>query len=957
MRLAVVDDPFGGAHSVPSALREMESLDRLICDLSVHRRIIVAQSEDRLSEVVRGASLAKLRTGGLAWIQLDPLSQKHLAEIWRGLCLRRKVPEGLASLVANALSAGDLTLEPGCLVHLAYNYESLPPDARLADVERLGLQNANSFGRALATEGFAALLEALAVATTPQRPIHLTELAFVMGHGGPARPSESNVTGTMVSFGGGPPPSSPEPRYGPDPSLTEAELRELELLELRRIIEEIGTDTLGFSHSFYRAGAESLLDAPTIAAGHRLVTHVERAIFSLSPVTASAAAANLHWLYSSSAERAPVRIALVEAAKAGLKSIFPVTRDACFAFLSSVLASLPVKEQAEVTQWVTAVTAFAASEVGWFRGEPRIPQANALSDVLELDLARPSPNDASIRAVVAVLNSTDAAPITPQEAALALPHYESHPKELSAQAVSRLLSFDVGLIRAPAAAAWLRIPRENDEVILSRIFGDDHPAVGRAVYRSVVIAWWECDATRREILRLGLLRLASSPTGAASLVDQMVLFGRAEFGELPPWELFGSLMPLVLQMLPPGTALHDARLYDVVRTASKHISVDALLSIVDRWIEYLEALPSARTASDYLLGCTVVLVEGTRKSPHLREARLLKFLQLRGTATRIRVVADLTDLWQHLRDDERQELQRHLAAEATDSVWLSAAVLTREEVPEQLGERILPARFSLSEGPAAILSSLEPELVNACLLIYTGGHPTLYSVGAHGNGGEMWDPVVEAVALSPTHELFEVAWEHLANGDDGARSARLIRALGTPNALRLFELMMSRKLRTTGDFMPKAWEALFEVAPDAAVRTEWLKRMALAAPRVLDGLFEVKQWIPQEYRNEFLAEFPGDLNVYKFLSQLDDASEIALPPGHEVRSMLNDAMIEFLRKIIDTTPPAHGATFEHAAAALRRHGVDGRGLLEELEQRRLAAHPSYEGSPQPYIPGLRNWVN
>ena len=121
------------------------------------------------------------------------------------------------------------------------------------------------------------------------------------------------------------------------------------------------------------------------------------------------------------------------------------------------------------------------------------------------------------------------------------------------------------MLRAPVIRAWLSLPRLDDAHILERIFGEDHPAVAIAAFKAILRSWPDCTLDRRDRLKQGLLRMASSPIAAAALIDRLVLFERREVtGENPPWELFESLMPQVMGALATGTAFHEARLFNVL---------------------------------------------------------------------------------------------------------------------------------------------------------------------------------------------------------------------------------------------------------------------------------------------------------------------------------------------------------------------------------------------------------
>jgi hypothetical protein len=100
--------------------------------------------------------------------------------------------------------------------------------------------------------------------------------------------------------------------------------------------------------------------------------------------------------------------------------------------------------------------------------------------------------------------------------------------------------------------------------------------------------------------------------------------------------------------------------------------------------------------------------------------------------------------------------------------------------------------------------------------------------------------------------MFEVAWDYLMSDNNAAFLASVIRDLEKPPAERLFQLMLAHNLRTTGEFMPEVWQALFEIETDEAIQSGWIAQMADAAKFALDGLHEASEWIPKDQLSAFM---------------------------------------------------------------------------------------------------------
>jgi len=313
-RLAVLDDPLGGSHISPDATRSLARIERLISRLPTHRRLVVAQGAESLLATARADRLDAIVTAGHRWTDLSVLPAPFLSAIWQSLADTFGVAEPLRSFVLERLTEGSLTAEPGCLEYLAVNTHRLSGPLTLEGVNRVAREDAAGLGRALADAGHESLLVALAITTTPQEPVGFAELAFARGAGGERLPSKSSGWGMTLSIGGRSRPEPPSPAYDQAPELAAAERGGLNELERRRLIAIDSGPAISFTHPFYRAAVETLLDSATHGLAASVIQTAERGLFCLSPLTSRATARNLDWVFDKLAPRADARSALVERA-------------------------------------------------------------------------------------------------------------------------------------------------------------------------------------------------------------------------------------------------------------------------------------------------------------------------------------------------------------------------------------------------------------------------------------------------------------------------------------------------------------------------------------------------------------------------------------------------------------------------------------------------------------------
>lgn len=215
------------------------------------------------------------------------------------MATRANTPPSLRARMAAALANGDNELEPGCLQHLALSND-LSDDVPLDQAVRLAREPARNLGQALAGQpSMVDLLAALAIASSA--PIDARELAFALDDAATSLPGKvaSAFPGLQL---GGTPPAEITPTYAPEPVLEQEAEIDLEKLERRGIVA-VTSPQIAFTHPYYRACAESILDAPSARIAARVVRMAERALFSLAPLTSRAAARNLDWLFRAMASR------------------------------------------------------------------------------------------------------------------------------------------------------------------------------------------------------------------------------------------------------------------------------------------------------------------------------------------------------------------------------------------------------------------------------------------------------------------------------------------------------------------------------------------------------------------------------------------------------------------------------------------------------------------------------
>jgi hypothetical protein len=438
---------------------------------------------------------------------------------------------------------------------------------------------------------------------------------------------------------------------------------------------------------------------------------------------------------------------------------------------------------------------------------------------------------------------------------------------------------------------------------------------------------------RRERVLAGLSAFAGIPVCAAAMLDRLVLFGRVEeTGENPPWPIFETLLPKVLQALPYNAAFNDARLFDVAYRAAKVLPAVSVVAICDNWIGWLERTTAeGRLPSDHSLGVSDILISATRSEPSLRSRRVERLLAFSSTGPMIPFVADLIDVWDDLTADERTALLARLKTGRSDDRWLQAAALTRRDVPMVVQQSLLENELSLKDDPATLLSRIAPKLLASTVHVYIGDPQPLWRLGKHHSGASIWEAVIEQIARTPSNSLFDLAWEHIGSNGDGPRVASVVASLGPEHADRVLDILIRLKVGCAGNYMPEAWATLLELAADDQVRSIWIDRMAAFAPAILDDLSDLWSWLSQERDLHDMADrLAADFQPLEMMNIFSDSLEL-LESGDA-----KSKFVQLLELMLIQRPPHLLGTCGTLLEALERYKVDAPSLVETLRARREA---------------------
>lgn len=771
-RMFLLDDPLGGTRVNSDAVRSMSTLRVLLRQLSATRKMIVCQNRSQLFFVLSKGSLAECGIAAHNWFNLGDGKETFLLEVWSNLSKETAIAPRIINMVRGLILKSSSQFEVGILRHLAYVSATMDVEVNEDQLLRKAREDASDLGRELA-EGRTAMrdiLLAFATGSAPLRPISQTELAFATSSDNQlygTRDSDSHtVFGTFDE-------TSQFPVYTKTPLLSEEQQLALEELERQRFVERT-TSGLSFTHPFYRAAAESLVNSTSPLTAERTLRIAEKNLFSLARSTSTSAARALDWLFETLTDDKS-RTSLSQLAIAGMNSIFPGTCDLCLSFLLRKRGEMPSDFARKLPSWIESVLSVDLGRVRWHQGEAWIPEGElSMFDSMTNEYSQPTDIDGFL-----VDLSADGSLLPPaEEAAKALNGLKLSPSVLTDRAAVRLLAYDESLLRSQTAKLWLSVNRDEDEVLLDLLFEDAHPRILLGIYSGLLRGWDEFSTERRRSVLDRLNRLATDQYLAPTLLPRLTVFDRVEYsGSNPPWKVFASLLPVVLRSLPRLARFNDARLFSATKAATCALPPEETVTILKAWIDWLERETQWRLPNDFELGVADLLLQGTRNSAAARTGLIERLLSFPQTGPVICFLKDLVDHWTMLTESEKHTVITILSSDRSDLTWLQAVAITRSDVPTEIQSKILGDGNFLSRSPRQIVEDLPPALLQASVCTYVGHPSELWWLGTQGGSSDVFAQIVDVLLTQPDHPLFDTAlWKSLISPVD-AKVQRVVKRI------------------------------------------------------------------------------------------------------------------------------------------------------------------------------------
>ncbi len=963
-RAYILEDPLGDRQSHSKATARVSELRRLLISLPTDRRLIVAQSDAPILQTFRQNSLQDCAIGQFSWRILGPLTAEQAEILWRRDAGDAVVASEEIERVAGIIQTRPDLRDAGALAYLAITFDRLRVGATANEIVAQARGDAVDFAQMLADESSEAgdVLRAVAVSTETTIGVSETDLAFVLD-GGEDRPSLDQTGGILVY---GQHDATVAPVYATAPLLSQASKDATVVLRRRRILDSRSTQ-LSFVHPYMRAGAQAIFRPDLEEDVASAVAISERALAAIDQKVSLAAARNLDWISAALTTHVGGSSKVVALAETGLRSMYPATRDACFAFLTSKATDLKPEQLKHLRRWVSAV-------------DVEFDQIEEVDGVLlvsktSIFLRYPTVALATVQPYLGAIETDQPLDLDPALTYAILLALQQNDTDLTPKLMDRLLSMDAAVLRAAAIGKWLQLDRVGDEGIVRRIKNDATPAVSNAVLVTLTRSWDSLSETRREVLLSILEAHAETPGSAITLMERLSMFNRVEeFGETPPWQVFSRLAAIAFEHA-PDVVFRNGRIVSVIEAAIRAGEGERLIPLLTAWAKQLAERLATRLPDEFELSIPDAMIDVG--PPSWRWPLIEDILHVQNTGARLRTIATLTSRWNDLSGDEQRAITQFISRNNTDTDWLRAAALTRRNVPDDILVALTGRADLLDLTPPELLAELGEPLYCACLHVYIGAPQPLWWLGSHHVQTTAWAHAAQWSAGAPDRPCFQGALDdQLSFAEDDDWLAELVNQYEVDELPAVFAVFLNRKIGDNGNWRTTAWNCLLDRGVEAGLIDDWFVQIVDATPAFLDELRDIRLWLGKgAHEDRLFASLGADVRTYqlaKNVSELvDNLSQIVggsiedftKEIGGDGRSKeeLISGLLEVLQRTLEQEPPRLFGTWDNVANNLKELDAAAFPIIDwvakqraqVLDDRREAKHSEIGDEDQSVLKG---WI-
>lgn len=919
-RICLLEDPFGHVISYANS-ENLHKIEDLIGNIPSNGKLIVCSRSEVLKNVNTSDNIADWGIDGHDWVNLTLKDSQSLIQIWGIYCKENAITPNVQLQIVSFLEKTDETnlLQIGQLRHLAKTPIGKLENQSIEYLCHLARADAKELAKEITQRGLDAWRICAALTLTSNTIISVNEvdLKYIL--------SDVNDLGLYGyidkpdTFGeitlGSKKPKLNIPNY-PD-SINKIGLDakiqiELDFLEERGYVT-ITNHNIVFSHPHYKEMANYVLTTIKREIHRELINkYIQNSLATCNPQTAFLCAKQLPFIYSAF-ENKELNIAksiTFNAEEAILRSFYPSIRDQSAIFLIRIISKLKPKIQDEVFHYLKSP--IDDHNIIWHNGLP-IFSKNGNSLMSRIKRQRISEDPYFL--VIKKLESDEIVEIEEVWSALLSIKYNNIENK-SSQVYLKALNANEAFVRAEAAL--LAMADNNiakDWRVVEKVFSDEHPAVICEGIKGSFVGFSGYSSTQKEKIILLLKEVFTKEVIIIRANSWIMSFATNYSGEGQKfwanilksehkivWSLWAELFPIFLIHYPKNIRTPNTGRYsNTLDEAIEYISDVQCLKIAEATLVWIGNQIRIRELDSHEMGLIDFIIKFSKKNKNIRFEVFKRLFDVKQTIFTLTNLSWSISYWGELTNKEKIVILDLLKEERTDKRWIHAMACVQYEIPSEIQELLFNDSSFFSQETEYIVQKFDKNLLNDCLVIFTGKHP-FWDIGH--KGGNIWMKILKYILQTEYTVGFEICLqEMLFDGVNGFSEEWKKDGLGiwshlchniSSKAILVEALIAQISVCSCNLYWPpKLWAILIKAYQDEGKEDEVISIIAnnieaFSAHTDKEDLFE---FFDNDILNKILGALPSDLLIFEFINSRNNQTDISFISDNEIFEQLIELCI------------------------------------------------------------------
>ena len=343
------------------------------------------------------------------------------------------------------------------------------------------------------------------------------------------------------------------------------------------------------------------------------------------------------------------------------------------------------------------------------------------------------------------------------------------------------------------------------------------------------------------------------------------------------WALWGELFPIFLYHYPANLRIPNTGRYSVMfDEAIEKTSEYHCLKVAEATLVWIGNQIKIRELDSHEMCLVDFILKSCKKNKNNRFDVFKGLFEIKQTVFTLTNLSWSISYWDELTNQERTVILDILKEERIDKRWIHAMACVQYEIPSEIQQLLFNDSSFFLQETEDIVQKIDKNLLNDCLVIFTGKYP-FWDIGH--KGGNIWMKILKHILKTEYAVGFEICLQEMlhsgVNGfseewqKDGLEIwAHLCHNISSKTILVEALIAQISVCSCNLYWPPKLWVILIKAYQDEGNEGDVISIIAnnieaFSATTHKNDLFE---FFEKDILNKILHALPSDLLIFEFIN-------------------------------------------------------------------------------------------